>query len=339
MLVNVCQSIYAAYLAVEFIVLASVFLPYLITSSVLQLLYSVAVDFIPGLKCGIRGKHIFLTGCDTGFGFSVTLGLAELGVNVHANCYTKEGAENLKWASTGSVKTYVFDVTDERAVLECRKQVENSLGTQSLWGILNNAGVGSYGFIEGSSMEEFRKVLELNTVATVSVCKHFLPLLRKDLKNPGRIINIASILGRLGAASIGPYCASKFAIEGFSDSLRRELIPFGVTVTIIEPGFFKTAMVVSGRTKASSDFQKMPESLQRLYKKFFEKYVLMMLGIIEVAGGNPSWVVSEILRNFQSKWPLDRVLIGWDALVLIPALTLAPTRISDFLYQLIIPKY
>eukprot|EP00475_Leptophrys_vorax_P003524 TRINITY_DN12098_c0_g1_i4.p1 TRINITY_DN12098_c0_g1~~TRINITY_DN12098_c0_g1_i4.p1 ORF type:complete len:244 (-),score=59.96 TRINITY_DN12098_c0_g1_i4:43-774(-) len=228
---------YSVFLFVEAVVLASVGLPFLIANSILQVLYSLAVHYFPSvLQVDTKGKHVFITGCDTGFGFAVAKRLHDQGLIVHANCYSKDGAKNLLAATSDKLRVYVFDVTDDAAVIHCKEQIDKELAGLPLWAVINNAGIVNHCFVEGSSMDEVRRVIDVNTIATFCVCKEFLPLLRRDLKTPGRIINVTSLAGRGPAPGLSIYCASKFAVEGFSDSLRRELLYFGIPVTLIEPG-------------------------------------------------------------------------------------------------------
>ena len=107
----------------------------------------------------------------------------------------------------------------------------------SLWAVVNNAGIGYPGPIEWMTVEEMKRVVNINLWGMVSVCKTFLPLLKKT---KGRIVNVASTSGRLASPVAAAYCISKFGVEAFSDSLRNEMRHFRVTVHVIEPGMFKT---------------------------------------------------------------------------------------------------
>jgi NAD(P)-dependent dehydrogenase (short-subunit alcohol dehydrogenase family) len=325
---------YAIFLFVETIVLAAVGLPFIIANSIGQVLYSLAVDAFEFLKLDIKNKHVFITGCDTGFGFAVAKRLHDSGVNVHANCYSEDGAKNLKNATSSKLRTYVFDVTDDSAVITCKEQIDKELAGQPLWAVINNAGIANHCFVEGTSLQEFRRVLAVNTLAMICVCKEFLPLLRRDLKNPGRIINVTSVAGRVAAPGMAAYAASKFAAEGFSDSLRRELMYFGVPVTIIEPGFFRTNIVMGAKSKIAEAWDQLPEELKKAYEKTHKKNVGKITGFMEKIAEDPSVVVTEIVRNVYSRWPLTRALVGWQALFLLPGSFAAPTAVSDIPFVL-----
>ena len=109
--------------------------------------------------------------------------------------------------------------------------------TSGLWAIVNNAGIANPGFIEWVTVDEMKRVVDVNLWGTVSVTKAFLPLLKRS---KGRVINVASSWGRVVIPSTAAYCISKYGVQAFCDSLRREVKPFRVTVHIIEPGMFRT---------------------------------------------------------------------------------------------------
>ena len=127
----------------------------------------------------------------------------------------------------------LMDVTDAAGIAAARVQVERALAGRPLAGLVNNAGIAGAGPLELLPLEEFRHVLEVNLIGALAVTQAFLPLLKAAR---GRIVNVSSVAGRGALPFMGPYAASKFALEAMSDSLRRELLPFGVAVIVIEPG-------------------------------------------------------------------------------------------------------
>lgn len=110
--------------------------------------------------------------------------------------------------------------------------------------MVNNAGISLPGMIEWQTVEEMKRVVDINLWGVVSITKAFLPLLKRT---KGRVVNVASCLGRVVVPGAAAYCISKFGVQAFSDALRNEMRPFGVTVHIIEPGFFKTNITDSKR--------------------------------------------------------------------------------------------
>src|SRR3989449_111454 len=132
-----------------------------------------------------------------------------------------------------------MDVTDTASIMRARGEVERALGATPLIPLVNNAGIPAAGPLELFPLDELRRVLDVNLIGVVAVTQAFLPLLKASR---GRIVNISSVAGRGALPFLGPYAASKSGLEAISDSLRRELLPFGVRVIVIEPGSFKTAI-------------------------------------------------------------------------------------------------
>ncbi|XP_005397314.1 PREDICTED: 11-cis retinol dehydrogenase isoform X3 [Chinchilla lanigera] len=180
---------------------------------------------------------VFITGCDSGFGRLLALRLDQRGFRVLAGCLTPSGAEGLQQVASSRLHTTLLDVTDPQSVQQAARWVETHVQGAGLFGLVNNAGVaGVIGPTPWLTQEDFHQVLNVNTLGPIRVTLALLPLLQQA---QGRVVNITSVLGRL-AASGGGYCVSKFGLEAFSDSLRRDVAPFGVRVSIVEPGFFRT---------------------------------------------------------------------------------------------------
>lgn len=180
---------------------------------------------------------VFITGCDSGFGRLLALRLDQRGFQVLASCLTPSGAEDLQRVASSRLHTTLLDVTDPQSIQRAAKWVEARVGEMGLFGLVNNAGVaGIIGPTPWLTRDDFHRVLNVNTLGPIGVTLALLPLLQQAR---GRVINITSVLGRL-AANGGGYCVSKFGLEAFSDSLRRDVAPFGIRVSIVEPGFFQT---------------------------------------------------------------------------------------------------
>jgi len=181
---------------------------------------------------------VVVTGASTGFGAAIARHLAGRrgGVRVFGTVRRAEDEAALERAGVTAVR---MDVTDSASIARAREQVERVLAGAPLAGLVNNAGIPAAGPLELFSLDELRRVLEVNLVGAVAVTQAFLPLLKASR---GRIVNMSSIAGRSALPFLGPYAASKFGLEAISDSLRRELLPFGVKVIVIEPGTFKTAI-------------------------------------------------------------------------------------------------
>nr|XP_033792685.1 uncharacterized protein LOC117356901 isoform X2 [Geotrypetes seraphini] len=185
----------------------------------------------------LTDKYVFITGCDSGFGNLLARQLDEQGLRVLAACLTQRGTEQLKEATSQRLQTIILDVTNSENVAAVASWVKQQVGDRGLWGLVNNAGIASPIAPNGwLTKNDFCKVLNVNLVGMIDVTLSLLPLIRKA---KGRIVNVSSAAGRLSLTG-GGYNISKYGVEAFSDSLRRELCSFGVKVCIIEPGAFKT---------------------------------------------------------------------------------------------------
>ncbi|ABS61898.1 short-chain dehydrogenase/reductase SDR [Parvibaculum lavamentivorans DS-1] len=190
-------------------------------------------------------KSIVITGVSTGIGHAAATVAAKAGFHVFGSVRKEADAARLK-AELGDLFTpLLFDVTDEAAVKQGAAQVRAALKGETLTGLVNNAGIAVSGPLLEVDPDDFRKQMEVNVTGPFLVTQAFAPLLGADksLKGkPGRIVNISSVGGIRAMPFIGPYAASKFALEGFSEALRRELMLFGIDVIVIGPGPVKTAI-------------------------------------------------------------------------------------------------
>jgi NAD(P)-dependent dehydrogenase (short-subunit alcohol dehydrogenase family) len=188
-------------------------------------------------------QSIVVTGVSTGIGWGITKVLLQRGFRVFGSVRKTQDAERLSKEFGSYFIPLIFDVTDEPAVQAAAQYVRQQLNGEKLFGLVNNAGIAVPGPLIHLSTDEFRQQLEVNLVSVLIVTKAFVPLLGVDRSlrgNPGRIINISSAGGRNGGPFLGAYSASKHGLEGFSESLRRELMLYGIDVIIIGPGAVAT---------------------------------------------------------------------------------------------------
>ncbi len=176
-------------------------------------------------------KTVLITGASTGIGEACALWLQDRGYRVFAGVRKSTDAEALQQKSKGHLTPVLLDVADEASIREAVQFVLTQ--EPKLEGLVNNAGIAVAGPLEFVPLQELRRVLEVNVVGQVAVTQAFLPLLREAR---GRVVLMSSISGRVAAPLMGPYAASKFALEAIGDALRRELAPWGIEVSIIEPG-------------------------------------------------------------------------------------------------------
>ena len=176
-------------------------------------------------------RAVVVTGVSTGIGRGVATILARNGFHVFGSVRHPDHAADFEKSLSGNGTALVFDVTDQTAVLAAAERVRARVGGDGLVGLVNNAGITVLGPLESIDLAALRHQFNVNAVAQIGVAQAFLPLL-KAASPPGRIVNISSG-GRIALPFIGPYAASKFALEGLSDALRRELIVHGVDVIVV----------------------------------------------------------------------------------------------------------
>ena len=188
-------------------------------------------------------KSIVVTGVSTGIGWGTTKVLIQNGFRVFGSVRKTQDAERLSKEFGANFIPLIFDVTDEPAVQAAARQVSEQLNGEALFGLVNNAGIAVPGPLAHLPTADFRHQLEVNLVSVLIVTKAFVPSLGSDRSlrgGPGRIVNISSVGGKFGAPFLGAYTASKHGLEGFSESLRRELMLYGIDVIIIGPGSVAT---------------------------------------------------------------------------------------------------
>ena len=189
-------------------------------------------------------KSVVVTGVSTGIGWGCVKVLAARGFHVFGSVRKQADADRLSAEFGSSFTPLVFDVTDQAAVNAAARQVQEKLGATPLFGLVNNAGIANPGPLLHIDIDAFRQQLEVNVTAQVIVTQGFAPLLGAApdtrTKTPGRVVMMSSVGGRVAMPFLGPYNASKFALEAVSESLRRELMIYGVDVIVIAPGAIAT---------------------------------------------------------------------------------------------------
>lgn len=188
-------------------------------------------------------QSVVVTGVSTGIGWAIAEALIRQGFRVFGSVRKTEDAERLSREFGERFLPLIFDVTDEAAVQAAAGQVREKLYGETLMGLVNNAGIAAPGPLIHLPTDDFRYQLEVNLVGVLIVTKAFVPLLGSDRSlrgKPGRILNMSSVSGTIGYPLVGAYATSKHGLEGFSESLRRELMLFGIDVIIIGPGSVAT---------------------------------------------------------------------------------------------------
>ena len=188
-------------------------------------------------------RTIVITGVSTGIGWGCAKILIQNGWQVFGSVRKSQDAERLKNEFGDLFSPLIFDVTDEQRVQMAAKQVRDRMNGETLLGLVNNAGIAVPAPLMHQPISDFRHQLEVNLMGQLIVTQAFLPLLGADrsLKGrPGRIINMSSVGGKRGSPFLGAYVASKHALEGLSETLRRELMLYGIDVIVVGPGTIAT---------------------------------------------------------------------------------------------------
>ncbi|XP_019110810.2 retinol dehydrogenase 1 [Larimichthys crocea] len=283
-------------------------------------------------------KHVFITGCDSGFGNLLARQLDGKGFHVIAACLTEKGAADLKATASPRLKTLLLNVTDSSSIRRAVQFVSKEVGERGLWGLVNNAGRSTpIGPPEWMQFEDFAKVLDVNLIGVIDVTLQFLPLLKKA---QGRVVNVASILGRLTLTG-GGYCPSKYGVEAFSDSLRRDMQHFGIKVSIIEPGFFKTAVTQIDLINADLKrlWTRLPQDIKDSYgPTYFDDYLKSQDFSMNILCSPDISKVTRCMEHaLTARFPRTRYSAGWDAKFFWIPLSYLPSFVLDFVVRSLLP--
>jgi NAD(P)-dependent dehydrogenase (short-subunit alcohol dehydrogenase family) len=265
-------------------------------------------------------KSVLVTGASTGIGRATALRLDAAGWRVFAGIRRQEDAEALVQAGSPNLSPLFLDVTDADQIAAAAKLVEAQGG--GLAGLVNNAGVAIPSPLETIPIDDFRHQIEVNLNGQVAVTQALLPSVRAA---GGRIVFISSIGGRIAFPLTGAYHAAKFAIEAVGDVFRQELRPWGISVSIVEPGSIDTPIWERGGR--SADELGSPQR-EALYGRVIESYRKIVKQTAE-RGIPPEKVATAIEHALSSSRPRTRYLVGLDAKVQARIRPLIPTPVFD----------
>lgn len=269
-------------------------------------------------------RCVLVTGTSTGIGEATALRLVRGGWRVLAGVRTSADAERLRAAAGERLEPVTIDVTDPAAIAAAAE----GLGDEPLHGLVNNAGTTLAMPLEFLPLDELRRQLELNLVGQIAVTQALLPNLRSAR---GRIVNVGSIAGRSSLPFLGAYAASKHALEAVTDALRVELQPFGIAVSVVEPGTIATAIWRKGGERFQQLAAELPAELSDLYGDRMAAFreAAVAAGQRAEPADNVAIVVE---RALTAKRPKARYVVGRDARrrALVERL---PTRLRDSVYR------
>jgi NAD(P)-dependent dehydrogenase (short-subunit alcohol dehydrogenase family) len=272
-----------------------------------------------------RQRAVVVTGASSGIGEACALRLDGLGFRVFAGVRRQQDSDALRRKASERLAPVMLDVTDPLSAQSASDSVAAATGGVKLAGLVNNAGTAVAAPIEFLPLGELRRQLEVNVVGQIAVTQAFLPLLRQG---SGRIVNIGSVSGRIASPLLGAYTASKFAMEGLTDTLRRELSPWGVAVSIVEPGRIATPIWEKSLKVADELLAALPRRALELYGPAIEE---VRRGALETArwGAPPEKVARAVEHALTAKRPRTRYPVGPDARVGALLVRLLPDPLLD----------
>jgi NAD(P)-dependent dehydrogenase (short-subunit alcohol dehydrogenase family) len=270
-------------------------------------------------------RSALVTGASTGIGRATALRLDRAGWRVFAGVRRDEDAESLREAGSERLTPLILDVTDAGQIAAAAERIEAEVGEAGLDGLVNNAGIGVMGPLETLPLDDFRRQVEVNLTGQVAVTQAVLRLIRRAT---GRVVFVSSAGGRMALPFGGPYHAAKFGLEGAADSLRQELRPWRIEVSVIEPGSIDTPIW----ERAVSGYEEMvaraPSRQEELYGK---RLAGLRKGAERTAarGIPPEKVAERIEHALTARRPRTRYRVGLDGNGQILLRRLLPDRALD----------
>ncbi len=285
-------------------------------------------------------KTVVITGAAMGMGALKAKTLAERGWTVFAGIL--EGADTSELGDNPNITKILQDVTSDASVKQSAQIVEDALNGAPLDLLINNAGIANMGtgVIEGASIEDGKKMFEVNTWGMMRVCQAFLPMIRRGAPN-SRIINFASGAVKANPAGSGIYNMSKHAVVGMTRTMRNELAPFGIQVTAVEPGAVKTHMTANSRESTKSIWKNVSQDMNDIYGPHLMHTTTEVMPQQIEKGNPPEVVVNQVLGLLDKKNWKPCYMVGKDVAALGPMYKLLPERTFENMLQnfVKIPKY
>jgi NAD(P)-dependent dehydrogenase (short-subunit alcohol dehydrogenase family) len=271
---------------------------------------------------------VLVSGCSSGIGRACALALGRQGFSVFAGVRTAAQAEAIELEGFDNLAPVNLDVTDERSIRVAAEEIAGYVGDAGLWGLVNNAGITVIGPLEVLPISELRRQLEVNVVGQVAVTRAFLPLIRRG--EAGRIVNMGSVTGRASFPFAGPYSSSKSALAALTDSLRLELKPWGISVSLVEAGNVRTPIWEKHLQSVDGLLAGLSPEERALYEDALAADMEMVKRISK-GGSPPTAVAGAVAHALTAPRPKGRYLVGSRALSLVWTTKFLPDGLRDLL--------
>ena len=258
---------------------------------------------------GGEGRAVLVTGASRGLGREATLHLARLGFRVYAGVRREADGASLRREGGEGVQPISLDVTRDEEIEAAVGTVSVEVGDHGLWGLVNNAGIAVLGPMETTPIPEVRGLFEVNFFGLLTLTQKLLPLIRRAR---GRIVNVSSVNGFLSMPFVGAYCASKFALEAATDALRMELSPWGIGVSLVQPGITTSDI----RQSAFKEWARRREALSDEERDRYASYHqagLVLAENLETDAASPVVVSAAVEHALTAERPNARYPTGSDA--------------------------
>lgn len=270
-------------------------------------------------------RYVVITGASSGIGKATALLLGEAGYRVFAGVERDEDARALEGAPQNVIPV-TMDVTDSGSIWQAVGCVSEHIAEDGEIGLVNNAGIAVYGPLEHVDLDEFERQFRVNLFGVVAVIQAFLPLMRR--RGGGRIINTGSMNGRLAIPIVGPYCATKFGLRSVSDTLRLELAPWRIHVSLIEAGVVATPLV-GNATRGLRDALPDGQAVEH-YGSVYARMETMAERFYRMAS-KPETVARTVLRILGARRPRAYYRVGLDARAAVFMDAYVPVRVREWL--------
>lgn len=295
----------------------------------------------PAISCS--GRYVLVTGTDTGFGHALTRRLDAKGCHVIATYMTAEGEEELKRNCSDRLNTIHMDISDTASVAKVYEFVKEILPHgKGLWGIVNNAGTPGrvFGPLEWLTTDNYKDINAINLFGLINLTMTFLPMIKASR---GRVVNMASVHGRTCLHGNVPYSCSKYGVEAFSDSLRRQLLPYGCSVHVMEPGFHRTNIINrqdNEKQLRAAWEQASPETKEEFGPDYLEKAIDSYLDqvIPMIASKRIDDVIDAYEHALFAVRPRARYVLGFDANYFWLPVQCLPEWLGDWIQEVLTPS-